>query len=164
MEGETDMGLNKLARVMQQRMARNQDANNSALPLDFGIIQPDMSLKTNTFAHPIPQADYHVCRHLTLGPKDNILAKTQDIGKPHSGTHLHKVGGPVGEETHPAPDPPNPSEREAGSDKHDGEHQHHVLIPEKMRQIKAGDRVLVAWVQSEAVIVDIVLQGTEVKG
>ena len=176
MDGESNLGLNKLAQVMQARMDRNQDANNGALILDFGTIQPDMSLKTNTFAIPIPQTDYHVCRQLTLGPTHNILAKTQDIGKPHSGSHIHNthsltcsshggsVTGTTGEATSAAPDPPSPSERTAGGDSHDGEHQHHVLIPEKMRQIKPGDRVLVAWVQSEAVIVDIVLPGTAVKG
>ena len=173
---DENLGLNKLAQVMQARMNRNQDANNGALILDFGTIQPDMSLKTNTFAIPIPQTDYHVCRQLTLGPTHNILAKTQDIGKPHSGSHIHNthsltcsshggsVTGTTGEATSAAPDPPIPSERTAGGDSHDGEHQHHVLIPEKMRQIKPGDRVLVAWVQSEAVIVDIVLPGTAVKG
>ena len=176
MDGESNLGLNKLAQVMQARMDRNQDANNGALILDFGTIQPDMSLKTNTFAIPIPQTDYHVCRQLTLGPTHNILAKTQDIGKPHSGSHIHNthsltcsshggsVTGTTGEATSAAPAPPIPSERTAGGDSHDGEHQHHVLIPEKMRQIKPGDRVLVAWVQSEAVIVDIVLPGTAVKG
>lgn len=176
MDGESNLGLNRLAQVMQARMDRNQDANNGALILDFGTIQPDMSLKTNTFAIPIPQTDYHVCRQLTLGPTHNILAKTQDIGKPHSGSHIHNthsltcsshggsVTGTTGEATSAAPDPPIPSERTAGGDSHDGEHQHHVLIPEKMRQIKPGDRVLVAWVQSEAVIVDIVLPGTAVKG
>lgn len=173
---DENLGLNKLAQVMQERMNRNQDANNGALILDFGTIQPDMSLKTNTFAIPIPQTDYHVCRQLTLGPTHNILAKTQDIGMPHSGSHIHNthsltcsshggsVTGTTGEATSAAPDPPIPSERTAGGDSHDGEHQHHVLIPEKMRQIKPGDRVLVAWVQSEAVIVDIVLPGTAVKG
>lgn len=176
MDGESNLGLNKLAQVMQERMNRNQDANNGALVLDFGTIQPDMSLKTNTFAIPIPQTDYHVCRQLTLGPTYNILARTQDMGKPHSGSHIHNthsltcsshggsVTGTTGETTGAAPDPPIPSERIAGGDSHDGEHQHHVLIPEKMRQIKPGDRVLVAWVQSEAVIVDIVLPGTAVKG
>lgn len=174
MEEGANLGLNKLAQVMQERMNRNQQANNSALPLDFGEILADMSLKTNTFAVPIPQADYHVCRQLTLGPTHNILAKTQDIGLPHSGSHLHNTHGltcthhggtqvgTTGEATSAAPDPPIPSTRTAGGDSHDGEHQHHVLIPEKMRSIKPGDRVLVAWVQSEAVIIDIVLRGTEV--
>ena len=88
---DENLGLNKLAQVMQERMNRNQDANNGALILDFGTIQPDMSLKTNTFAIPIPQTDYHVCRQLTLGPTHNILAKTQDIGMPHSGSHIHNT-------------------------------------------------------------------------
>lgn len=174
MDGSSNLGLNKLAQVMQERMDRNQQANNGALVLDFGTIQEDMSLKTNTFAVPIPQADYHVCRQLTLGPTDDILAKTQDIGQPHSGSHIHKtmdltcsshggsVTGTVGEPTGAAPDPPIPSERTAGGDSADGMHQHHVLIPEKMRSIKPGDRVLVAWVQSEAVVIDIVLRGTAV--
>lgn len=34
--------------------------------------------------------------------------------------------------------------------------QHTILIPETMRSITAGDRVLVAWVQNEAVVIDIV--------
>lgn len=33
---------------------------------------------------------------------------------------------------------------------------HSVVIPEKMRSVRAGDRVLVAWVQNEAVVIDII--------
>jgi hypothetical protein len=35
-------------------------------------------------------------------------------------------------------------------------HTHSVLVPIKMRSVKSGDRVLVAWVQNEAVVVDII--------
>ena len=59
--------------------------------LDFGEIQGDYSLKTNTFSIPIPVEDYHVCRQLTLGKTGDILAKTQAIGKPGSGEHDHKT-------------------------------------------------------------------------
>ena len=45
----------------------------------------------------------------------------------------------------------------------EGAHQHHVLIPEKMRRLKPGDRVLVAWVQSEAVVVDIICPAEDLK-
>lgn len=131
MDGDTNQGLNKLAQVMQQRMNRNQEAN-GALVLDFGTIQADMSLKTNTFAIPIPQADYHVCRQLTLGPTGSLLTQTKTQGQ-HGG---HLAG--------------------------DGSHDHDIKVPEKMRSIKPGDRVLVAWVQSEAVVIDIILRGTEV--
>lgn len=152
-------GINKLAGVLQGRMHMV-----AAKPtvLDFGQIQGDMSLLTNRFPRPIPQVDYMVCRQLTLGPTNNILAKTQDIGLPHSGSHLHEVNGPVGQATGAAPDPPIPSERSAGGDSSDGMHQHHVLIPEKMRHIQPGDRVLVAWVGDDACVVDIVLPGTAV--
>ena len=169
---DTNTGMNKLANVFQARMNRQQAAN-SALILDFGTIQDDYSLKTNTFSHPIPQKDYHVCRQLTLGKTGDILAKSQNIGQPHSGSHIHKtisltcsdggsVSGTVGEATGAAPDPPNPPDSSAGGDSSDGQHQHHILIPEKMRSIKPGDRVLVAWVQSEAVVIDIIFPGTAV--
>lgn len=152
-------GINKLAGVLQNRM---HAITNKPQVLDFGEIQGDMSLLTNRYPCPIPQADYMVCRQLTLGPVNNILAKTQDIGLPHSGSHLHNVNGPVGEETGAVPDPPIPSERTAGEDSADGMHQHHVLIPEKMRHIQPGDRVLVAWVGDDPCVVDIVLPGTSV--
>lgn len=156
---EGNPGINHLARAIQGQISRNQEVN-SALILDFGTIQGDYSLLTNTYPIPIPKSDYMVCRQLTLGPTNDIMAKTQDIGLPHSGSHLHKVNGPVGEATSPAPDPPVPSERSAGGDSSDGMHQHHVLIPEKMRKLLPGDRVLVAWVQNDAVVVDLILPAT----
>jgi hypothetical protein len=36
-----------------------------------------------------------------------------------------------------------------------------TTIPEKMRSLKVGDRVLVAWVGSDAIIVDIVVPAKE---
>ncbi len=164
-------GINRLAEVLQNRMRGISD---KPQVLDFGVIQSDMSLLTNKFPVPIPQSDYMVCRQLTLGPTNDILAKTQDIGSPHSGSHIHKtigltcsshggtVSGTVGESTGPAPDPPIPSERTAGGDSSDGEHQHHVLIPEKMRHLEPGDRVLVAWVGDDACVIDLVLPATEI--
>lgn len=114
----------------------------------------------------IPVEDYHVCRQLTLGKTGDILAKTQAIGKPGSGEHDHKtfelnsihgpVKGTIGTPASGQPDPPDPPQNSAGSGGPEGAHQHHVLIPEKMRRLKPGDRVLVAWVQSEAVVVDII--------
>lgn len=35
-------------------------------------------------------------------------------------------------------------------------HKHTVAVPESMRSVGPGDRVLVAWVNSEAVVLDIV--------
>lgn len=46
---------------------------------------------------------------------------------------------------------------ELGETVESGGHTHKVPVPDKMRSIRPGDRVLVAWVQSEAVVIDIIL-------
>ena len=110
--GETT-GWNKLAHVLVERMRKE---NASPLVLDFGEIQANESLITNTFPTSIPKGEYSILRSLTLGKKVDYLTCTSE--KP-----------PL----------------------------HTIVIPEKMRSIVPGDRVLVAWVQSEAVVIDIVV-------
>lgn len=100
--------------------------------LDIGEIGGDMSLTTNQFPQPIPQTDYIVCRQLKLGKTGEKLTETKTQGQ-HSG----HTGG-------------------------DGSHDHDIKIPEKMRSIKPGDRVLVAWVGDDACIIDLILPGTAV--
>ena len=167
-------GVNHLAQVLAGQSKKDQDRN-SALVLDFGEIMDDYSLQTNTFSIPIPVEDYHVCRQLTLGKTGDILAKTQEIGSPGSGEHNHKkvathldsrglpCTGTIGIPAAGQPGPPDPPQSSAGSGGDEGAHQHHVLIPEKMRRLKPGDRVLVAWVQSEAVVVDIICPAEDLK-
>lgn len=167
-------GVNHLAQVLAGQSKKDQDRN-SALVLDFGEIMDDYSLQTNTFSIPIPAEDYHVCRQLTLGKTGDILAKTQEIGSPGSGEHNHKkvatlldsrglpCTGTIGIPAAGQPGPPDPPQSSAGSGGDEGAHQHHVLIPEKMRRLKPGDRVLVAWVQSEAVVVDIICPAEDLK-
>lgn len=116
-------GTSKLAKVLSQRMKKE---NESPLVLDFGEIQPNGSLVTNTFPVPIPKGDYSICRQLTLGATGALLTQIKSSGD-HEG---HTAG--------------------------DGKHKHDVPIPEKMRSVGPGDRVLVAWVQNEAVIIDII--------
>lgn len=94
------------------------------LALDFGLINGDYSLKCNNFAKPIPRSDYSVCEKLTLGPAGGHLTETLSDGK-----HDGHTGG-------------------------DGSHAHTIKIPPKLRSIGPGDRVLVAWIQNEAVVVD----------
>jgi len=167
-------GVNHLAQVLAGQSKKDQDRN-SALVLDFGEIMDDYSLQTNTFSIPIPVEDYHVCRQLTLGKTGDILAKTQEIGSPGSGEHNHKkvatlldsrglpCTGTIGIPAAGQPGPPDPPQSSAGSGGDEGAHQHYVLIPEKMRRLKPGDRVLVAWVQSEAVVVDIICPAEDLK-
>lgn len=130
-------GTSKLALVLSQRMKREND---SPLALDFGEIQANGSLVTNTFPIPIPKGDYSVCRGLTLGAVGAMLTETDK-----SGGHEHQAGTHKGHETGD------------GSHAHNGGiHGHTVVVPDKMRSVGPGDRVLVAWVQNEAVVVDII--------
>lgn len=111
-------GTSRLASVLSQRIKKE---NESPLILDFGEIQANGSLVTNTFPVPIPKGDYSVCRHV------GSLSFTISDGD-HAG-HEGQTGN-----------------------YNTGEHTHTVKPP----AIEPGDRVLVAWVQSEAVVVDIV--------
>lgn len=145
MSYDSNSGISKLGEAITERA---KEVNGlTPLVIDFGVIQSDMSLKTNTYAKPIPRTDYSVCRQLTLGPTWAHLTYTIGAGKPNDGTHSHGSSGTHG--GHSGGD---------GSHQHkdEGPHVHDVLIPEKMRSIKPGDRVLVAWVQNEAVVIDIV--------
>lgn len=144
---EGNPGVNALARAIQGRISQNQSAN-SALLIDFGTIQSDYSLLTNTYPIPIPKGDYLVCRQLTIGPTGGHLTGTAAPGKTGDGTHSHGSSGK--HDGHSTGD---------GSHEHkdEGPHIHSVLIPEKMRKLQPGDRVLVTWVQSDAVVIDLVL-------
>ena len=102
---------------------------NKPLVLDFGIILGDYSLKTNTFPIPIPKSDYSVCRVITYDPSVPLTQTYCD------GAHGHPDAGFA------------------------GSHIHNVRLPEKMYWIRPGDKVLVAWVQDEACVVDIVYRG-----
>lgn len=141
-------GINKLGQVLQERM---KACGASPLLLDFGTIQGDLSLLTNTYPIPIPKTDYTVCRQLTLGATGAHLTFTIGAGNPKDGTHTHGSSGSHG--GHTGGDGTHTHTNEAP-------HVHDVLIPEKMRKLKSGDRVLVAWVQNEAVVVDIILPAT----
>lgn len=57
-KGGNSPGLSRLAGVMRQ-LADGQVPKD--LLLDFGVIQSDGSLMTNTFPSPIPKDDYLIC-------------------------------------------------------------------------------------------------------
>ncbi len=126
-------GVNQLANAIQERV---QDMNNTPPVLDFGTIQSDFSLLTNKFPLPIPQSDYLVCRSVAIGKPDDILYKTRDT-EPRSKVDYGGV--------------PNTT------------HFHDVLIGNKIRQLKPGDRVLVAWVGDDPCVVDLILPASEIK-
>ena len=116
---DENAGTNKLANVLCERMKREGE---NPLCLDFGEIQSNGSLVTNTFPVAVPKGQYSVCRNV-------------------GGLSFEISGG--GHEGH----------EEQTLDHNTGSHVHMVKPPE----VKPGDRVLVAWVQSEAVVIDVIV-------
>lgn len=157
-----DEGLNKLARVLHGRIADERNAH-SDLVLDFGVIKSDYSLLTNTYPIPIPKTDYLVLRQLTLGNTGSVLTTTTSNGAHEhtavNGSHSHSGGGHDGHTSGDGAHSHSGGEHGHGSA---GTHSHNVLIPEKMRWLKPGDRVLVAWVQHDAIVLDIIKPATDI--
>ena len=99
------------------------------LTVDIGIINSDYSLTTNRFPCPIPKEEYSVCRSLLYDPSVPLTKTYTD------GSHGH-----------PDASPP-------------GTHFHEVILPTKMHWVKPGQKVLVAIVQNEFIVVDIIYDG-----
>ena len=112
-QGDNTPGVSRLAGAMQKIAGLGKD---DSLILDFGVINSDGSLKTNTFPAAIPKKDYMVC------------------------SWLNGAGGSTGTAGDPS-------------------HRHSFSVGSKLR---AGDRVLVAWVQNDAVVIDKILHGNQV--
>lgn len=112
-------GVSTLAKVMSNRIKTEMPSD---LLLDFGSIQGDNSLLTNTFPVPIPKSDYVVCRSAA-----GLMLKTE--------------GGQHG-----------------GHDSGNGSHNHDIEVP----KIFPGDRVLVAWVQNEPVVIDVIVPAVRI--
>ena len=125
MEGKPQFnsGANQLHNVLHGMMKSVAD---KPPQLDFGIINGDYSLTTNSFSKPIPKENYSVCRQLLYDPSVPLTETYVD-----------------GEHSHPDAIPP-------------GTHFHKVKLPKKMRWLKPGDKVLVAIIGNEFVIIDIV--------
>lgn len=96
--------------------------------LDFGEIMGDFSLKTTMFGIAIPKDGYFVCRSLTYGSLDEELTKTEEDGE-HSHYEILKSGN----------------------------HQHIIKVPKKMKKLEPGDKVLVAWVGNDPIVIDIII-------
>lgn len=107
-------GVSKLGKVLSQRTAKQTE---TSLVLDYGSIEADYSLKTNTFPLPIPKSDYTVCRHV-------------------GGLALSTSGG-----------------EHSGHESGNGYHSHSIPVP----KVKPGDRVLVAWIQNEVTVIDVIV-------
>lgn len=88
----TAYGASKLAKAIQRQIARNQNAS-AELILDFGEIQIDDSLLTNTFPKPIPNTDYLVCRSVRPGDRVLVAWVQNDAVVVDTVTLADKAGG-----------------------------------------------------------------------
>ncbi len=165
-------GVNKLAKVIQNRISEFSQPEET---LDFGTILSDYSLLTNLFPIPIPKEDYLICRSVSYNPSSPLTMTYWKEEGLNSGDWKDEVwdntawGKLVGDDGIPYWDkkhkkPPitgaNHAHGTKGQHDHDedadGKHYHDVYLPKKMHWIKPGDRVLVAWVQDDPIVVDII--------
>lgn len=124
-------GTNQLTNVLHGMMGGI--AKDAAAPqIDIGKINSDYSLVTNSFPRPIPQKEWSVCRSLLYDPRVPLTETFCD------GAHRHLCGGPC----------PWPCDS--------GEHVHQVKLPKKMYWLRPGQKVLVAIVQNEFIVIDII--------
>lgn len=110
--------------------------------LELGTINGSLALVTDSISDPIPQKEYMVSLHLT----HETYYSYNELNSSAKAPHTHSGGEHSGHESG------------TGSHTHnDGLHDHRV--PSVFRRLKAGDRVLVAWVGNEPVVVDILVSG-----
>ena len=129
--------IQKLGQEIFGQMGRVTNAN-SSIAIELASIVKGLALQPDFSPGPIPKGEYMVTRHLTLGKKDDVFGKTSTDAHRHSGGGHSQYTG-TGVHTHS-----------------DGEHNHDLLVPELLRSLKVGDRVLIAWTGTEPVVIDIV--------
>lgn len=128
-----ESNIAKLGNVLSQQMQRVQAAGSRTV-LELGKLNEDFSLAADSLMGAIPKGEYMVSLHLKNLVDDEL--KTLVGAHTHSGGgHGQYVGS--GEHTHT-----------------DGDHPH--KLPQTMRGLKPGDRVLIAWVGTEPLVLDIV--------
>ena len=94
--------------------------------LQFGIINSDYSLSINGYKCPIPKNEYSVCRSLLYNPAVPLTETYTDGGHTHYDVVPYET------------------------------HKHQVKLPAKMRWLRPGDKVLVAIIGNEFVVIDMV--------
>ncbi len=130
--------LTAFGELLNQQMQRVRRSGEERT-LEFGTIGDDLSLTMDSLKDAIPKGEYLLALRLTALTGDNF--------KDHVISHVHEGGG---------------HSQYTGSGLHshtDGEHSH--VLPEPMRGIRPGDRVLVAWVGGQPIVMDIVTGSKE---
>lgn len=210
--GDNSPGISKLAGIMKTIAEKRKD---TSLVLDFGKINNDYSLTTDTFPVKIPKGQYFVCGHLKEWETESVGGHTHGIPKHRHviASHSHSIDAHShtassssvslttstnGDHTHVLKDSggavfSDASAESAGGHSHtiDG-HSHDITVNEKSlntnskslttdyaelegesagghkhkipkgKMLSKGDRVLVAWVQNDAVVIDKIMKASKV--
>lgn len=164
-KGDNSPGMSKLAGVIKSIAQGEKDPS---LLIDFGVIQDDGSLLTNTYPVAIPASDYLVCRGVALPDHEAV---DTDYTTASNKSHNHKIesgvtaSGTTGSaqgHTHSV-SIQIPEMETASTTVKQNAHNHSVDIARpSQRKLAPGDRVLVVWVQNDAVVVDIILSAKSV--
>lgn len=123
--------IEELGKMMNDQM-KNVVKRNTGITLELGVIGSDLSLKVSSLGNAIPKGDYMVSLRLTIKTlelQSSEVELTTDNATVVDTTHKHSIK----------------------------EHKHTVNLPKQLRTIQGGDRVLVAWVGTEPVVVDILV-------
>lgn len=111
--------MQRLGSLLDSRMKQTSGAASKTV-LEFGVINGNLSLTTDSINTPIPKGDYMISLSLT-----------------HNDYKGYENEGA---------DPPK--------------HKHRV--PSVFRRIQPGDRVLVAWVGFEPIVIDIIVSSNTI--
>lgn len=130
--------INRLGNVLASRMNNTAKAN-VPTTLELGIINSDMSLTTDGLSGRISPSEYMVDIRLTCGNYETDESTVSLSGGAHGG---HESGD--GSHTHSG-----------------GKHSHG--LPSVFRKLQPGDRVLVAWIGNEPIVVSIVVSGNAIR-
>lgn len=124
---ERSNAIEDLGKMMNGQMMNVMRAN-SSITLELGRINGDMSLSVSSLGNSIPKGDYMISMRLKSTAK-KLTTNKKELTTHEAEEHTHGISA----------------------------HDHTVDLPGSFRGIQSGDRVLVAWVGTEPVVIDIVV-------
>lgn len=133
--------IEDLGNMMSSQMKQIAKQNNG-ITVELGTITANMGLLVDSLVNAIPKGEYMVSFHLTIGSLNlntsdvGLTVESVDLTTQTAEDHRHTING----HSHSI-----------------DAHAHTVTLPTQLRGLKAGDRVLVAWVGAEPIVVDIVV-------
>ena len=137
--------IERLGDGLAGRMKKTAQANTPTV-LELGIVNGDLSLTVDSLANNIPKGSYMVSLSLTHDTYFTYNELNSSTKKPH----VHAYGEHEGHESG------------TGEHIHDKDGLHDHRAPSVFRNLEPGDRVLIAWVGHEPIVISIVVSSLTV--